>query len=239
MNTTTSFREAGPSHLAVFRSLRFMTCLAAAALFAAAGPTDGTAQIAWDTPRMIGPETPSGLGFYWVRGETLPGDDDAVFTSFGLPGTNGSVILRGGVGYGVAGEESAFGGVDLRTPIARHTDTQPLDIEWTGGAGFGVGEYWLFTVPIALSAGRSWSSGSVWFAPYVSLGVAFDYRWDTSDPDDEGSDFLPDEEFEIGSSAGVGADIAFDRARHFVLRFAAALGDRQAIAIGLSIGGAR
>ena len=201
-------------------------------------PSGAVAQIAWDTPRMIGPETPSGLGFYWVRGETLPGDDDAIAASFGLPGTGGSVILRGGVGYGVNEEESAFGGVDLRAPIARHSDTQPLDIEWTGGAGLGVGEYWLFTVPIAISAGRSWSSGSVWFAPYVSLGVAFDYRWEP-DSGDDASEFFPDEEFEIGSSAGVGADIAFDRARRFVIRAAAALGDRQAVAVGLSIGGAR
>ena len=160
-----------------FHRVTFGAVLGAAVLLAATAPASVSAQIAWDTPRMIGPETPSGLGFYWVRGETLPGDEDAIAASFGLPGTGGSVMLRGGVGYGVDDQESAFGGVDLRAPLARHSDTQPLDIEWTGGAGFGVGEYWLFTVPIAISAGRSWSSGSVWFAPYVSLGVAFDYRW--------------------------------------------------------------
>jgi len=192
----------------------------------------GSGQIAWDTPRMIGPESPSGLGFYWMRGETLPGDDDAVFATMSLPGTGGSVSLRGGVGYGVAGEEAAFGGVDLRAPVARHTETQPLDIEWSGGAGLGVGEYWLFTVPVALSAGRSWSSGAVWFAPYLSLGAAFDYRYGDSD-------FVPDEEFEISATAGAGADISFDPARRFVIRASASLGDRQAIAVGLSIGGAR
>jgi hypothetical protein len=191
-----------------------------------------SAQIAWDTPRMIGPESPTGLGFYWVRGETLPGDDDAVFTTFGLPGTGGAVSLRGGIGYGVDGEEAAFGGVDLRAPLARHSDTQPLDIEWSGGAGLGLGEYWLFSVPVAISAGRSWSSGSVWFAPYLTLGAVADYRYGDSD-------FAPDEEFEVSATAGVGADISFDSARRFVLRAAASMGDRQAIAVGLAIGGAR
>lgn len=195
-------------------------------------PDSVAAQVAWDTPRMIGPSSPSGLGFYWLKAETLPGDDDAIFTTFGLPGTGGSVLIRGGVGYGVDGQESVFGGVDLRSPIARHSESQPLDIEWTAGAGLGFGEYWLFTVPVALSAGRSWSSGSVWFAPYVSLGAVFDYRYGNSD-------LVPDEEFEIGSSAGLGADISFDSARRFILRAAASLGDRQALALGLAIGGAR
>ena len=221
----------GSAHSAIRRARGALAGLAVVTALVSL-PHGAAGQIAWDTPRMIGPETPSGLGFYWIRGETLPGDDDAIAASFGLPGTGGSVILRGGVGYGVAEEESAFGGVDLRAPIARHSDTQPLDIEWTGGAGIGVGEYWLFTVPMAISAGRSWSSGSVWFAPYVSLGVAFDYRYGDSD-------FAPDDEFEISSSAGVGADIAFDRSRNIVIRTAAALGDRQAIAVGLSFGGAR
>ena len=98
-----------------------------------------SAQIAWDTPRMIGPDTPAGLGVYWMRSEALPGDDDAVFGTWGLPGTGGGVSVRGGVGRGAAGENAAFGGIDLRAPLARHTDAQPLDLEWSAGAGLGFG----------------------------------------------------------------------------------------------------
>jgi hypothetical protein len=115
----------------------------AAAVMAAAGlvtAAPASAQIAWDTPRMIGPESPSGLGVYWMRADALPGDDDVLFGTWGLPGTGGAVSVRGGVGKGVATENAAFGGVDVRAPIARHTETQPLDIEWSGGAGMGVGE---------------------------------------------------------------------------------------------------
>lgn len=193
-----------------------------------AGPA--TAQLAWDAPRLTGPESPSGIGLYWMRAEVLPGDHNAVFGTFSLPGTNGAVSVRGGIGTGVAEENAAFGGVDLRAPIARHTDTQPLDLEWSGGAGLGIGEYVLLSVPVAVSAGRSWASGSVWFAPYVSLGATIDYRIGDSD-------FVPDEEFEIQATAGIGVDMAFDTARRFVLRVSTALGERQAIALGVVVGG--
>jgi hypothetical protein len=189
------------------------------------------AQIVWDTPRLIGPETPAGLGVYWMRAETLPLDHNAVFGSWSLPGTAGAIAVRGGIGTGVAEENAIFGGIDLRAPIARHTDAQPLDLEWSGGIGFGFGEYLLGSVPVAVSAGRSWASGSVWFAPYVTVGATVDYRYDYDE-----SDFMPDEEFEIQATAGLGVDVAFDAARRFVFRAAAALGERQAVAVGLLIG---
>jgi len=210
--------------------LRAAVCVTVAGGLLAAA--QASAQMAWDTPRMTGPESPSGLGFYWMRSGALPGDSDAFFGTWGLPGTDGAVSLRGGVGKGVADENAAFGGLDLRAPIVRHNDTQPLDLEWTGGAGVGVGEYIVISVPVAVSAGRSWSSGSVWFAPYLSVGAVLDYRYGDSD-------LVPDEEFEVLATAGVGADIAFDPERRFVLRLATSLGDRQGVAVGFSVGGAR
>jgi len=76
------------------RSLRTAAVLAAAAAaLVPASPVSG--QIAWDTPRMVGPESPSGLGIYWLRAEVLPGDGDALLGSWGLPGTGGAVSVRG------------------------------------------------------------------------------------------------------------------------------------------------
>ena len=50
---------------------------AAAVILACAAPLD--AQMAWDIPRLAGPESLSGMGIYWTRAEVLAGDDDAVF----------------------------------------------------------------------------------------------------------------------------------------------------------------
>ncbi|MEM7416698.1 MAG: hypothetical protein AAF389_14430 [Gemmatimonadota bacterium] len=198
----------------------------------AAFPSGSAAQIAWDTPRLVGPNSPGGLGLYWLRAGTLPGDNDALLGRWTLPSTGHSVALQGGFGQGVAEEDAAFGGIDLRAPIARHTDTQPLDIEWTGGLGVGIGlgdtGYILGSVPVAISAGRAWSSGAVWFSPYVSFGGVFEYRH---------GDDAPEEEFAFDSIVGVGLDLAFDEGRNFVLSASAALGDRQAIAVGLVLGG--
>jgi hypothetical protein len=188
------------------------------------------AQITWDTPRISGPETPAGIGAYWMRLDVLPGDHNAVFGTFSLPGSGGAITLRGGIGTGVAEENAFFGGVDLRAPIATHTETQPFDVAWSGGAGIGFGEYFLVSVPFAVSVGRSWSSSTVWFAPYLSAGAALDYRFGDSD-------LVPDEEFEVQATGGLGADISFDAARRFVVRVATSLGDRQAVMVGLLVSG--
>jgi hypothetical protein len=45
----------------------------------------------------------------------------------------------------------------------------------------------------------------------------------------------PEEEFEVQPSVELGVDLALDRARRVVLRVAASLGDRQAVAVGAVI----
>jgi hypothetical protein len=207
--------------------LRHRALLATLALsFAIVQPVAG--QFVWDTPRMIGPESRGGFGLYWMRAGALPGDGDAVMGTWTLPGFDGAVAVRGGGGRGAGDEIAGFGGVDVRAPLARHTERQPIDLEWSGGLGAGVGEYVLVSVPVGLSAGRSWSSGSVWFAPYVYLGIALDFRT---------GDEAPDEEFDVQGSAEVGFDLALDRARRFVIRASGALADRQAFAVGFAISG--
>lgn len=198
------------------------------ALMTLAGVTPVDGQITWHAPRMIGPESPAGLGLYWLQGGSLPGDGDAAFARLALPGFGGSVSVRGGVGEGVDGDLSGFGGIEMRAPIARHSDTQPLDVEWNGGVGVGVGNYMVVSMPVAVSAGRSWASGSVWFAPYVSVGGVLDYRF---------RDDAPEEAYVIDSLVGLGADLAFDALRRFVISASVSLGDRQAVAVGFVLGG--
>lgn len=222
--------EGAESARATHRAVRGARAAGLAVVGLALAATSAAAQILWDQPRMIGPESPGGFGVYWMRTESLPGSGDAAFATWALPGFGGSVAVRGGAGEGATGEIAGFGGVDVRAPLARHTEEQPLDVEWHAGAGVSGGDYLLVAVPTGVSVGRSWSSGAVWFAPYVSLGATGEVRI---------GDDAPDEEFVVEPTAEVGVDLSFDSARRFVLRAAASLGDRQAVAVGLAVTGGR
>ena len=152
--------------------------------------------------------------------------------TWAFPGTGGRIVLRGGAGVDDEDRVSAFGGVDLRAPLASHTDEQPLDLAWHAGVGAGGGaqdgQWLVISVPMGISAGRSWTSGSVWLAPYVSIGAALDVNF---------GDDAPEDEFRVTPAADVGLDLALDPGRNFVIRTAISLGDRQAFAIGLAVGG--
>lgn len=212
------------------RRTSFLALTVLALVAQAPAPSAASGQIAWETPRMLGPNTEGGLSAHWLQAETLPGDGEAIMVVWQPPGLPDNVFLRGGAGTGAGDSSAGFGGIDVRTPIASARPGQPLDIAWIAGAGVGVGEYLLITVPVGLSAGRSWASGNVWFSPYVGVGVAMDYR---ATLDDE--DAVPDQEFDVYPTADIGVDLALDPARRFILRAAASLGDRQATALGVTI----
>lgn len=192
------------------------------------------AQAAWETPRLIGPESPGGLGMFWLRSSALGPELDGGMAIWSLPGMGGSVALRGGAAVDPDDDVAAFGGVDIRSHVATHTQTQPLDVVWNAGIGAGSrleeGQHVVVTVPMSIAAGRSWTSGAIWLAPYLSIGVAMDVHFGQDAPDDE---------VEVYPSADVGLDFALDPGRNFVIRVATSLGDRQALAVGLNLGGSR
>jgi hypothetical protein len=186
------------------------------------------AQFAADTPRLLSPNGPGGLGVYWVQADTYPGDDVAVLATWAMPGLPPALRLRGGVGKGAADEQAIFGGNDVQTFLAQAREGMPLDLDWQAGAGLGVSDHAAVSVPVGLTAGVSWSSGSVWMAPYVAAGITADLRF--------GGDF-EGEEFEIDPALDVGLDLSLDSARNLVIRAAASFGDRQALAVGAAVGG--
>lgn len=197
----------------------------ALAVVAALAPTFGTAQVPWETPRLIGPESPTSFSLLWTRFGTLPGDGEGVVAVWGTPGLPAGVTLRFGGAEGAGDRNAYFGGVDVRSPLVRHRPEQPFDLSWTAGAGLGAGNYALLTVPVGVTAGRSWAWGSVWLAPYLSAGVSLDLAL---------GDDAPGEAFDISATMDVGLDLALDRARRLILRVATALGDRHALALGVA-----
>lgn len=192
-----------------------------------AAPALATAQLAPDSPRLISPHGSGGLGVHWLRAETLPRDGAALLVTWAMPGLPDGVRVRGGAGQGAGGGDAIFGGIDFQRPLMRGTTPRPFDLDWQGGIGMSVGDYTLVTLPVGLTGGVSWTSGTVWMAPYVTAGLAADMRI---------GDQAPAREFEVNTSLDVGLDIAFDLERKIVVRAAAALGDRQAVSLGLAFG---
>lgn len=185
------------------------------------------AQLAPDTPRLLSPHGSGGLGIHLLRPETLAGDGDALLATWAMPGLPDGLRFRGGAGRGALGTTAVFGGVDFQSPLLRATRDLPFDLDWQTGAGVSVGDYILLTVPVGLTGGVSWTSGAVWFAPYLTAGIAADLRI---------GDTAPDREFDVSPSLDIGLDLSLDIERRFVLRTAASLGDRQAVSLGLAFG---
>lgn len=192
-----------------------------------ATPLPTAAQVPWETPRLMGPDSPQGFGVLWTRFGSLPGDGDGLMAVWQTAGLPSGVSLRVGGAEGAGGRTAVFAGLDVRSPLARHGAGLPLDLAWTAGAGVGAGDYALLTVPVGISAGRSWSSGAIWLAPYVAVGLAMDLALGSGAPDDE---------FEVSPAVDLGLDLALDRRRTVVLRVGTALGDRHAVAVGISAG---
>lgn len=192
-----------------------------------AAPTGAHAQISPDTPRLVSPHGSGGFGVHWVRAETLPGDDEAVLVTWAFPGLPAGVRLRGGAGTGAGGTTAGFGGVDVQAPVLRGRSDVPFDLDWQSGVGVSVGEYALVSIPVGLTGAVSWTSGSVWLSPYVSAGLAADLRL---------GDEAPSDEFGVVPALDIGLDLSLDAARRFVLRASVALGDRQALSVGLAVG---
>jgi hypothetical protein len=201
--------------------------LGAAVIRLLLGAAAATGQVAFDSPRMLGPHAPAGFGMYWLRSSAFPDDGDGLLITWAPLPLEGKLVLRGGAGTGLRGTPAGFAGVDTRVPIA----TGPgrlLDVSWNAGLGASFGEYLMGTLPMGISVGREWSAGAVAFAPYVSGGIALDMRFFQDERD-------PQEEFSVQHSIGLGTDLSLDAGRRVTLRAGVSLGERGAAAVGVML----
>jgi hypothetical protein len=129
------------------------------------------------------------------------------------------VGLTVGFADGAGNSRNLFGfGIDGRLPIAKHTQSFPLDASFTGafGALFGGGEVG-FIVPLGVSLGRQvlLEGSNMSFTPYVNPVVAPTF-----------GDLLGDVQFGLG----LGVDLAITKT--FDLRVSGSLGDIEGVGIG-------
>jgi hypothetical protein len=133
-----------------------------------------------------------------------------------------------GFRVGVADERgddglAIFGGLDLTGNLLRASSDFPLDVAWVAGAGLGVGDNILVSFPLGLTLGRDLVTDGIRFTPYFTPRVVLD-AWFGDD--------RPNDDLSLDFALDIGADIAFSPS--WAIRFAGTVGDRDAVAIGLS-----
>ena len=184
-------------------------------------PVGGSAQIAWASPMLLPPSPPDGLGVYLVDVE---GGDLGVLGTWRSPTRNFG--LRAGIAEGRGNTLGVFGGVDFVGDLTRATEEFPIDIDWVFGAGMGVVDGALISIPLGLSLGHSFENEGVGFVPYLTPRVILDACIDCGR-------FRPsDDDVSLEFAVDLGLDLRLNRS--FLIRFGASLGDREAVAIGLA-----
>jgi hypothetical protein len=211
------------------RTIKLMRRALLAAVLRLLFAAPAVAQLASDSPRMLGPHAPAGFGMYWLRSSAFPGDGDGLLITWAPVGLDAKLVLRGGAGTGLSGTPAGFVGVDTRVPI-RGGPGRLLDVSWNAGLGASFGEYLMGTLPMGISVGPHWASGAVSFAPYLSGGVALDMRFFQDERD-------PQEEFSVQRTLELGSDLSLDAGRKVTLRASVSLWERRAVAVGVTVQG--
>lgn len=195
------------------------TVLLAAALVLPAG---ASAQTAWDSPLLLPPRPQPGLGIYLA---------DMHAGGLGVLGAWRSSTWNYGLRFGLSegsGDEdvAVFGGVDYTGLINTATSDFPLDVDWVFGAGAGISDGVLFSVPLGLTLGVSFQGEDARFVPFMTPRVVLDAFFGN---DVRGSGL------DLDFAVDVGLDLRLMRGplAGKSIRFAASLGDRDALAAGV------
>ena len=210
--------------------IRLRSALCSATLLLLTAGT-AAAQVPWESPSLLAPHAPRGLGVLAASFAAAPGDGLGVVMVWRRADAPTGLGFRVAAGNGF-GEELAVGvGVEASSWIAQASTAFPLDVIWLSGIGGSYGRSAQIALPIGVSAGRSLGRDNVWFNPYAAARAVIEGHIGGG---------APDGELDLQLATEIGANMSFDRERKFVLRLAASIGDRSALALGAHIGaGAR
>lgn len=191
------------------------------ATLVAASAVPASAQTLWDAPPLVSHVVPAGVSLFVIN----PAGGDL----------GGLVTFRHdagpvGLGYrfaisdqnGRSGELAVAGGVDISGFLSRAVEGSEVDVMWWSGAGIGLGNETVVSIPVGALIGWSGQGGDVILSPYGGGHVTLDIS--TSDADN----------VHFGGSFDLGLDIVLSSG--WLIRFGASLGDRDALALGVKIG---
>lgn len=181
-----------------------------------------SAQTAWDSPLLMPPQASDGFGIFLT---------DMHRGGVGVMGTWRSPVwnygLRAGISDGSGTEDLAiFGGIDYSGVINTATADFPVDVDWVFGIGAGISDGVRVSAPLGLTAGYGFQAEGARFTPYITPRVVLDAIFGDEDST-----------LDMDVAADIGLDLRFTSAggpfAGMTIRFAATLGDRNAIGLGL------
>ena len=189
------------------------------------------AQVPWETPGLLAPHSPRGVSLLAASLAAAPGDGMGAVLVWRRAEAPTGLGFRVAAGEGLDDDLAVAAGVEASSWIARSSAAFPLDVIWVSGIGGSYGRSAQIALPIGVAFGRSLGEETVWFSPYAAARAVIEAHIGGN---------APDGELDLQLATEIGANMSFDRERKFVLRMAAAIGDRSALAIGAHIGaGAR
>lgn len=195
---------------------------AASALMTAAAltlPAGAAAQVAWDSPMLLPPQPPAGFGIFLT---------DMHAAGIGVSGTwrgPGNIGFRFGLSDRAGDDIGVHGGIDYSAVLNRANPDFPIDIDWLVGAGIGAGNGARLSFPFGITGGHTFRGEGADFTPYLSPRVVLDAFLGDDRPGRRSG-------MDLDFAIDLGIDLRFSRTGP-IIRFGAALGDREAIAIGL------
>lgn len=189
-------------------------------LLAAAPAAPASAQIAWQSPALIGPAAPSGVSLFVI--DPAGGDLGGLVT---FRHDAGPV----GLGYRLAiadeagpdGDIAISGGVDISGFLTRGVEGSLIDVVWWSGGGVGIGDETLVSIPLGLLLGASLTSEDVTLSPYGGAHLSLDIST------------VDDDNVDLSGAVDVGLDVTLPSG--WLVRFGATVGDREALALGVRL----
>src|SRR5690606_26726913 len=103
----------------------------------------------------------------------------------------------------------------------------PLDIDWVLGVGVGIQNMARISAPLGLSLGHTFPAEGATFTPFVTPRVVLDAFLG----DDDDGPGRRDDDLDLNFALDIGLDLQFST--DLTVRFAATLGDRDGVGIGL------
>jgi hypothetical protein len=146
----------------------------------------------------------------------LVDEDPVVHLEAGFPAR-----LRGGLADDPGGDLAVMFGIDISGSLASVEGAGDPAVLWWTGAGIGIGDEVVASLPIGLVFGWQGSDEGITFMPHAGGHVALDVL---SGPGDD---------LDLDASIDLGVDVGFRSG--LMVRFGASLGGRDALAVGVRL----